>query len=54
MAGARFSYEVVRIDRRSQAGIYELSENTPDLVLFVRDSASGGYIIVRCALTPGM
>lgn len=54
MAGARFSYEVVRIDRRSQAGIYELSENTPDLVLFVRDSASVGYIIVRCALTPGM
>lgn len=54
MAGNRFSYEVLRIDRRPEAGPYELTEDDFDLVLFVADSDGSGYIVVRCGLVPGM
>lgn len=52
MAGARFSYEVVRIDRRNHADMECFEESEADLILFVRESSSRSYIIVRCQFAP--
>lgn len=52
VAGARFSYEVNRIDRRKHADMDTFGEYDSDLVLFAEDSASSGYIIVRCQFSP--
>lgn len=48
MTGTKFSYEVVRIDRRKNADIETLQETAYDLTLFVHDSSSLDYILVRC------
>lgn len=52
MTGARFSYEVAAIDRRSHADMDTLQEKESHLILFVRDDATLDYIIVRCLLVP--
>lgn len=48
MAGAEFSYEVMRIDRREHTDMDTFLETDCDLILFARDTASKSYIIVRC------
>ena len=48
MTGARFSYEVVRIDRRAHAEATVLQEGNFHLTLFAPDEATGNYIILRC------
>ena len=53
MTGARFSYEVIRIDRRSHADPETLGEADCDLILFARDSGTLDYIIVRCTFASG-
>ena len=52
MTGTEFSYEVVRIDRRKQADLQTFEEVDCDLTLFVRDSSTLNYIIVRCDFAP--
>ena len=48
MAGTQFTYEVVKIQRSSQADSEKLLEGDWDLTLFVRDSSTLDYILVRC------
>lgn len=48
MTGARFSYEVVRIDRREQVDLDVFRETESHLTLFTRDETSGSYIVVSC------
>lgn len=52
MTGARFSYEVAKIDRRQHAEMETFRETDSDLVLFVKENSSGAYIIVRCQFAP--
>lgn len=52
MTGARFSYEVTRIDRRKHADMDVFGEKDSDLILFVRENSSLDYILVRCAFAP--
>ena len=52
LTGARFSYEVFRIDRRSRADMETFRESEGDLILFARDGNSRDYIIVRCRFAP--
>ena len=47
MTGAQFDYEVKGIERKKSADVDILKEKTSDLTLFVRDSKSLDYIIVR-------
>ena len=49
MTGAEFSYKVERIDRKSSAEADVLTDENFDLTLFVRDSSTMDYIIVRCS-----
>ena len=49
MTGARFSYQVTRIDRRPHADSSTLLQTDSDLTLFVRDDSTLDYIIVRCS-----
>ena len=48
MTGARFYYTVKSIERKDSADRAELTDSAYDLTLFVRDSSSMEYIIVRC------
>lgn len=52
MTGAKFSYEVVRIDRRDSADSAVLRETDSALTLFVHSKTWSGYVIVRCAAAP--
>ena len=52
MAGARFTYETVKIERSPNADAEKLLAGQWDLTLFVRDSASTNYILVRCLRCP--
>ena len=47
MTGAQFNYEVKDIKRKKSAEIDFLTDETADLTLFVRDSKSLEYIIVK-------
>lgn len=48
MTGAEFTYTVFRIDRSRSADAEVLNRYDADLTLFVRDSYSLEYLIVRC------
>ena len=48
MTGGEFSYLVERIELRKQADAETLLDETADLTLFVRDTYSLEYLIVRC------
>lgn len=52
MAGTRFTYEVARIERGPHADPQRLLAGEWDLTLFVRDSGTTDYILVRCLLCP--
>lgn len=51
MTGARFSYEVVRIDRADHAQSQWLMKPEYDLTIFCRDAYSLEYIAVRCVFS---
>ena len=51
MEGTVYTYRVERIHRSKTASYETLSDPTYDLTLFVPESFSGGYIIVRCRLS---
>ncbi len=48
MTGSQFSYKVESIERKKNATKEVLQDSSSDLTLFVRDSDSSDYIIVRC------
>lgn len=52
MRGAEFAYDVARIDRAGEASYEQLYDETYSLTLFVQESFSSDYIVVRCSL-PG-
>lgn len=52
MAGTRFTYETVRIERSPHADSRRLLTGEWDLTLFARDGGSTDYILVRCLLCP--
>lgn len=49
MTGIQFHYTVTRIDRSKHADAENLITDDWDLTLFVRDSTSLDYILVRCS-----
>ena len=48
MTGAQFRYEVKDIIRKKSANADSFKEDNADLSLFVKDSQSSDFIIVRC------
>ena len=51
MTGAKFTYQVSRIDRAGDADTRWLSHGDFDLTLYCRDTYSMEYIAVRCMIT---
>lgn len=49
MTGAEFTYTVRRIERKESVQAENLTDETSDLTLFVRNAYSMEYIVVRCA-----
>ena len=50
MTGAKFAYQVSRIDRAGDADTRWLSHGDFDLTLYCRDTYSMEYIAVRCMI----
>lgn len=48
MEGGRYSYQVMAIQHAQHATLEKLQEGEYDLTLFVKDSKSGAYLLIRC------
>lgn len=53
MTGARFTYAVDRVERKSSAAAEVLQDDTSDLTLFARGEYSLEYVVVRCKQSHG-
>ena len=51
MTGARYTYLVKRIERFSSIDAEVLTKKAPGLTLFVKDSSTFDYIVLRCQLS---